>query len=128
MNETTVRKQPRKIFSGSTLKLVAIITMLIDHATAGIYLYELYAGHLPHGLSAEQSVALYEFLRDVGRTAFPIFCFLLVEGFLHTHDVKKYIVRANGELTMFMGFSVKQLRESADLKRTDKVMKAPKGW
>ena len=38
MNETTVRKQPRKIFSGSTLKLVAIITMLIDHATAGIYL------------------------------------------------------------------------------------------
>ena len=44
------------------------------------------------------------------------------------HDVKKYIVRANGELTMFMGFSVKQLRESADLKRTDKVMKAPKGW
>ena len=91
MNETTVRKQPRKIFSGSTLKLVAIITMLIDHATAGIYLYELYAGHLPHGLSAEQSVALYEFLRDVGRTAFPIFCFLLVEGYDHTHSKIRYL-------------------------------------
>ena len=44
------------------------------------------------------------------------------------HDVKKYIVRTDYELSMFMGFSVKQLREAASLKRTDKVMAAPKGW
>lgn len=62
------------------LKLFAIIVMLIDHIGA-IF------------ISPAQHPDLYFALRAVGRLAFPIFVFLIVEGFFHTKDVKKYIKR-----------------------------------
>lgn len=64
--------------NGLTLKLIAIITMLIDHATAVL---------VPEG------TIYYWIGRSIGRLAFPIFCFLIVEGLLHTRDVKKYLIR-----------------------------------
>lgn len=60
--------------SGSTLKIIAVITMFIDHVGAIL---------LPD----------YMVLRLIGRIAFPIFCFLLTEGFLHTRNVKNYALR-----------------------------------
>lgn len=35
----------------------------------------------------------YEILRIIGRISFPIFAYTLVEGFCHTHDVRKYMMR-----------------------------------
>ena len=44
------------------------------------------------------------------------------------NNVKKYLVRTEYGLCMMYGFSIKQLRESANLNRLDKVIIAPKGW
>ena len=89
-------------FSGTTLKTIACITMLVDHIgasciEAGILTPGLDAGTLSQDtLSAYPLYRLDMVLRFTGRLAFPIYCFLLVEGFLHTHDLKKYALRMLG--------------------------------
>ena len=86
----------RKGISGSTLKIIAIITMLIDHIGAGVLGRLLVvrgmneAADLSAWIDANSTLVItYQMMRFVGRLAFPIFCFLLIEGFEHTHDVKK---------------------------------------
>lgn len=64
--------------SSFSLKMIAIITMFIDHVTA---------------VFVPSDSAFYYVGRIIGRIAFPIFVFLLVEGFHHTSDVKKYLKR-----------------------------------
>ena len=94
---------PRCSFSGTALKTIACITMLVDHIgasciEAGLLLPELETGEVSGG--AWNQISLYQLdrvLRFTGRLAFPIFCFLLVEGFVHTHNVKGYL----GRLVLF---------------------------
>lgn len=85
----TLQQQTRQGLSGTALKLAACITMLIDHIGAScIEAAYAAASEIPEAVAQLDTV-----LRLIGRLAFPVFCFLLVEGFLHTHDVKKYIER-----------------------------------
>ena len=67
--------------SGYWLKVIAVVSMLIDHTSAVIL------EQIP-GLEAPAF-----FMRIIGRAAFPIYCFLLVEGFMHTRDREKYALR-----------------------------------
>lgn len=77
-------RQPFSV-SGATLKIIAIVTMLIDHLTAVLV--------FPAFGAFSWSTGLYEVGRGIGRLAFPIFCFLLAEGFYYTRDRKKYLIR-----------------------------------
>lgn len=75
--------------SGSWLKVFAMVSMLIDHVAHVILRYDP-AFTEPLLTIGHHSITWYYLMRSVGRLAFPIFCFLLVEGFQHTHDRKKY--------------------------------------
>jgi hypothetical protein len=56
------------------LKTLALFTMVIDH----------------YGAIFQSDIIIY---RIIGRLAFPIYCFLLVEGYFHTSNIKKYAAR-----------------------------------
>lgn len=96
----------RKGISSSTLKLIAVISMLIDHTAAiilGRLMMNSYSTELREILDAnvitrwltepEKLLQVYWVMRYIGRLAFPIYCFLLVEGFQRTRNIRKYIVR-----------------------------------
>ena len=95
----TAKTPVRCGLSGTALKTIACATMLIDHIgasciEAGILLPALAAGAAScGGIPVSTLLAADRVLRYIGRLAFPSFCFLTVEGFLHTHDVKKYVRR-----------------------------------
>ncbi|MDO5602340.1 MAG: TraX family protein [Oscillospiraceae bacterium] len=72
MPTLTIEKTGLRCFSGNALKLLAAVSMLIDHI--GMIL-------LPQ----------YGFLRILGRLAFPIFAFLIAEGCRYTRRPLRYL-------------------------------------
>ena len=84
--------RPGCSFSGTALKRLACLSMLVDHLGASL----LENGLFRCSAIDPRLVGLDQLLRLAGRLAFPIYCFLLVEGFLHTHDFKKYALRMLG--------------------------------
>ncbi len=82
----------RQGITGSTLKIIAIIAMIIDHIGAVIVENTL-VKYASEPEMYEMLLNVHRILRSVGRISFPIFCFLLVEGFLHTRNIGRYLLR-----------------------------------
>lgn len=80
--------------SCNVLKIIACVSMLIDHASFGI----LHNYMLAHAMELQPDTytrmqTAYEICQGIGRIAFPIFCFFIVEGFMRTRSVVKYAIR-----------------------------------
>lgn len=86
MNERILPEKYR-FLSGSALKVLAVIFMLIDHVGT------LFAANpIPLFTVFGKQITLYWLMRLIGRMAFPIFAFLLVEGYHHTRSRLRYAV------------------------------------
>lgn len=79
--------------NGHILKLVACVTMFIDHLTY-IFLENVspVTGRAPV-YAMENGILLDTIGRMIGRTAMPIFCFLLAEGYYYTRSRARYLAR-----------------------------------
>lgn len=75
-----MKKKSQNFVNEFVLKIIGYITMTFDHV--GLFLASI---------NGQENLA-YIF-RCIGRIAFPLFVFMIVEGILHTHDVKKYLIR-----------------------------------
>lgn len=69
-----MEEKRRGFLNHFTLKMIAIISMVIDHVG---YVF----------FPSESA------FRAIGRIAFPIFCFLIAEGFFHTRNHLNYLIR-----------------------------------
>ena len=75
--------------SGSILKLLAVFSMLIDHMA--YFLFKNDEAFLQVLCTVgSKEVTPYFLMRAFGRLAFPIFCFLIVEGLVYTRNRWKY--------------------------------------
>ena len=69
-----------KGFTGNKLKLIAILSMTLDHVISVLY---------PNYPTDWWIIALH----ILGRLAAPIFWFMVSEGYYYTRNVKKYLLR-----------------------------------
>lgn len=66
------------------LKVIALVTMTIDHI--GLFLQMSYSSNM-------DILEISSVFRLIGRLSFPLFVFMIVEGVIHTKNIKKYFIR-----------------------------------
>ncbi|MCR5304626.1 MAG: conjugal transfer protein TraX [Lachnospiraceae bacterium] len=84
----------KKETTTATLKAIALVTMTMDHIPAAVFepLLSYRSAALSPGVL--NAINVFELIfRFFGRIAFPLFLFMMVEGFFFTHDRKKYCLR-----------------------------------
>lgn len=95
----------QKILNANQLKLIAIAAMLLDHAVALF---------VPAGSICRIA------LRCIGRLAAPAMCYMIAEGYHHTSNRKKYLLRllifaviSHVPYNLCMGFSLSPLKATS---------------
>ena len=68
-----------QFLSGAWLKLIAMISMLVNHVNKALIYPNLVSND-------ELLAAVSNFFDIIGRIAFPLFCFMLVEGYFKTRS------------------------------------------
>lgn len=80
--------------SAFALKIIAMVTMFIDHLFAScIDPYGVDVWNISRHIVPGTGTTLYWIGRMIGRIAFPIFCFQIVEGVRYTKNWKRYMAR-----------------------------------
>ena len=88
--EEPKKKKPKGL-TGFNIKIIACLSMLFDHIAA-IFIDEGYLILHPNIEEAPDWMAHLDFaMRAFGRLAFPLFCFLMIEGYFHTRNKLKYL-------------------------------------
>ena len=82
----------QNLFSSAVLKNTAYITMFIDHFFAVVFL-PVMRQYQRAGYPVDGMQLAYTAGRAVGRIAFILFAYQMVEGFLHTRSRKNYLLR-----------------------------------
>lgn len=82
-----------KRLDGNQLKLIAVVSMLIDHTGMLIVGYGILPLAVPDAEAYRMWLGIYFAMRSVGRIAFPVYAYLLMEGYTHTGNWKKYALR-----------------------------------
>ncbi len=98
--QQTDKQKAFTCLSGTALKIIGVLTMFIDHIGAvllevGVLRYQdpVYNARILGTAQGQLIENVDIMLRSVGRMAFPIFCFLLVEGYVHTGNYRRYLRR-----------------------------------
>ena len=78
VKRNTKAMEAYKLLTANTIKVIAAVVMFLDHFATVFF---------PHN----ELISLV--LRLLGRTAAPVFCFFIAQGFYYTSNVKKYILR-----------------------------------
>src|SRR5699024_857192 len=96
INGLAEKKISLQLISGNQLKMIATICMLIDHVTKVFYRRMINPILAMDWMTPEFHQWIrgaYMVLILIGAVAFPIFAFLFSEGYAHTHDKKRFLMR-----------------------------------